>query len=68
MANRTGNPVQDVWMTFACDDPISAERAGQIGFQAAGVLDTEDQVPTGWVFYEAKVKAYEYLDKNLPGN
>ena len=62
-ANRTGNPANDLWKTFAGDNPISGELAGQIGFQAAGVVEVDGQGnPTGWLFYEAAVKAYEYLD------
>jgi len=68
-ANQTGNPANDLWKTFAGDHPISDQLAGQIGFQAAGVVEVDGLGnPTGWVFYEAAVRAYDYLDLTGSGS
>jgi hypothetical protein len=58
-ADRTGNPHEDIWATFAGQREVSWE---QVGFQAAGVREVDGMgQPTGWLFYEVKVTAYEYL-------
>lgn len=58
--NRTGNPHNDVWYTLGgVRDVLGDENS----FDAAGVVEIDgvSGEPTGWLFYELKVTAYEYL-------
>jgi hypothetical protein len=68
-ASRTSVPTADVWKTFAGDYEISDALAGQIGLQTACVEEVDGLGnPTGWLFYEVAMTAYDYLDKDTPAN
>jgi hypothetical protein len=66
-ANHTGtDATEHVWVTFACEEDVPREA---VGFQAAGVQELDELGnPTGWLFYEVKMTAYESLDKTDPAN
>ncbi|NLE30470.1 MAG: hypothetical protein GX629_12455 [Phycisphaerae bacterium] len=68
-ASRTAVSTANVWKTFAGNFEISDAQAQEIGLQAAGVVEVDGQGnPTGWLFYEVAMRAYEYLDKDTPVN
>jgi len=58
-ASRTSDPQANVWATFAGMRIVPRD---EVGFQAAGVEELDEfGNPTGWLFYEVAMTAYEWL-------
>jgi len=66
-AVRNGtDTTEHVWAMFAGEYAVDREAAG---FQVAGVEEVDVLGhPTGWVYYEIRMTAYEYLDRSVPGS